>query len=155
MSQTPDDAQGAISSPRAASLPESEVEMAEPRDSQSPPPSKPTTAEWTFSSLLSVSSNFKPVDRVSASASAEEISKLVADYEHRGIPLILEGWHLKEGWKSEIHTPHWLAEKFVEGMYRLFELCSTHPINFTFLHSPAYFEYLRTGRKEDDHRRTC
>jgi hypothetical protein len=32
----------------------------------------------------------------------------------KGLPLIIEGWHLKEGWDSELMSPDWLARKFKE-----------------------------------------
>lgn len=112
MSSLPDDTQDMVETPRPYSV--TGDEGLNENDQWPPTPSlvRPTTAEWQFESILGVSPNFKPVPRVSASESTEVISKAIADYEHKGIPLILEGWHLKAGWKSEIHTPRWLAERF-------------------------------------------
>jgi len=75
---------------------------------------RPTSLNWTLDGLLSIGTNFVPVTRVSASLSPENLLDIISHHEHKGLPLIVEGWHLKEGWDSELMSPDWLARKFKE-----------------------------------------
>ena len=75
---------------------------------------RPTSLNWTLDGLLSIGTNFVPVTRVSASLPQEKLSEIISHHEHKGIPLIIEGWHLREGWDSDLLSPDWLARKFTE-----------------------------------------
>lgn len=108
MSEAPDE----METPNQPAVLEEQTPAENAPASQNSPPPKPTTAEWTFTSLLGASSNFKPVHRVPASLPPEELAQIISDHQHRGIPLIVEGWHLKPEWQAQIHTPKWLAENF-------------------------------------------
>jgi hypothetical protein len=71
---------------------------------------RPSSLNWDFEQLLSSSPNFYPVHRVKASLPPDELSAIIEDHEYRGIPLIIEEWHLQDGWNAGAHSPSWLAE---------------------------------------------
>lgn len=97
------------------------------------PSRRPTSLNWTLDSLLSIATNFAPVARVSASLPREKLADIISHHEHKGIPLIVEGWHLKEGWDSELLSPDWLARKLTKRQESLFSysMSFTDGINYS------------------------
>ncbi|KAF8318760.1 hypothetical protein DL93DRAFT_344826 [Clavulina sp. PMI_390] len=78
---------------------------------------RPTSLNWSLESLLSFPNhNFVSVRRISAQLPKEDLAKEIQLHEHKGIPLIIEGWHLLSGWNSDTFTAEWLAKKFEEPM---------------------------------------
>jgi hypothetical protein len=109
-----------------------------------PPPRRPSSLNWTLDGLLSIGTNFAPATRVSASLPQDKLSEIISHHEHKGMPLIIEGWHLKQGWDSELLSPDWLARKFTErqGPKSDLSTSSTNSANF----SAEYVGCLRPRR---------
>lgn len=83
-------------------------------ENQPSPSRRPSSLNWTLDGLLSIGANFVPVARVSASLPPDKLTDIISHHEHKGLPLVIEGWHLNKGWDPELLSPDWLARKFPE-----------------------------------------
>jgi hypothetical protein len=79
-------------------------------------PNRLSTANWTLDSILSLGSHFTPVHRVSASLPKNELLAFIQDFEYKGLPLVVEGWHQNPSWNTNILSPEWLANRYTERM---------------------------------------
>ncbi|KAL1947864.1 hypothetical protein VTO73DRAFT_13588 [Trametes versicolor] len=69
-----------------------------------------TAKDWSASDLCSKYASFEHVDRVSALAKPEVLSKALEKYERDGIPLVLEEWDQHPNWPKDIFSLEWLLQ---------------------------------------------
>lgn len=92
---------GPSSSPSKIGLSSSSARFALPRV---------TAKDWSASDLCSKYASFEHVDRVSALAKPEVLSKALEKYERDGIPLVLEEWDQHPNWPKDIFSLEWLLQ---------------------------------------------
>jgi hypothetical protein len=56
------------------------------------------------------------IHRVSTSLPKNELLAVIQKFEYQGLSLIIEGWHKKPSWSTNVLNPDWLANKYTEGM---------------------------------------
>lgn len=73
-------------------------------------PNKVLSCEgWNIQSLLSNNKNFHHVPRISASA--PDLSQFIAaNYDNKGVPLVIEGFDLLDGWRHDCFTLDWFRD---------------------------------------------
>ncbi|KAF5315534.1 hypothetical protein D9611_004889 [Ephemerocybe angulata] len=68
------------------------------RGKQSKQRSPISTQGWTFENVLGYGTNFRSIERVSATSSDTDIQQAIKRYEDEGIPIIIEGWQNHDKW---------------------------------------------------------
>ncbi|KAF8643892.1 hypothetical protein AX16_008908 [Volvariella volvacea WC 439] len=69
------------------------------------PSARISTKDWSLESLLKQSPNFRPVPRVKAAD--QGLHRRIDQYEAKNQPLIIEGWHLRGDWPSDMFHIDW------------------------------------------------
>ena len=70
-----------------------------------------STKGWSVDSLVALGPRVRPVPRISALMDPTELEAQIRSYEEEGKPLIVEGWHLREGWPGEkLVGVDWMVE---------------------------------------------
>jgi hypothetical protein len=72
--------------------------------------SRISTEGWTLESLVMLSENFHPIERVKATGPHEDIQRAIIQYEEEGIPMIIEGWQEHEKWPKDLFTLDFFRE---------------------------------------------
>ena len=71
-----------------------------------------TSKGWTLESVVASGPRFRTVDKISVdSGTPEQIALIVKDYEQRGVPLVVQGFHGRPNW-PEFFTPQWLETHY-------------------------------------------
>jgi len=78
-------------------------------------PFEPLSPSINIPQLLSTTPNFKPVNRIDAkninSSNIAQLQTLIQEHVvKKGLPLVLENWHLRADWPKWIFNPDWLKE---------------------------------------------
>jgi hypothetical protein len=77
-------------------------------------------SDWTVESLVTSSSNFIQVPRVSASLSPTVLLTKVLEHEKTGVPLIIDGWHKRPDWDNELFSMEgFVSDRTQSKSYRL------------------------------------
>lgn len=98
---------------------------------------------WNIEDLLAFAENFEDAPRVDISTMQDsEIEKLVQDHEERGIPVVLEGWHLRDGWQQALFTPEWLKKP--ENVSQRITVRDMEDKEDREMTMKSYFEYVAT-----------
>ncbi|KZT26417.1 hypothetical protein NEOLEDRAFT_1155897 [Neolentinus lepideus HHB14362 ss-1] len=70
-----------------------------------------TTKGWSLDDLINYSVQFRSVRRVSATKlSPKELDHEITRFEKEGLPLIIEGYHQREGWLKNEFGVGWLLQ---------------------------------------------
>jgi len=67
-----------------------------------------STKGWSLDTLLELSPNFRAARRVSATSST--VSDTLKEYERKGVPLVVEGFHKHPEWPQEMFSLDSFAE---------------------------------------------
>ena len=71
-----------------------------------------TSKGWTWESVVASGPRFRIVDKISVdSGTPEQIASIIKDYEQRGAPLVVQGFHSRSDW-PEFFTPQWLETHY-------------------------------------------
>ena len=78
-------------------------------------PFEPISPAVSISNLLVRAPNFKPVQRIDARritpANLDSLGSVIKDHViTKGLPLVLENWHLRSDWPKWHFNPEWLKE---------------------------------------------
>ncbi|KAF8163484.1 hypothetical protein B0H34DRAFT_781185 [Crassisporium funariophilum] len=66
-----------------------------------------STKGWSLDTLIEKGDNFQQVHRVSAASSS--LLETIVEFDKKGIPLVLEGWHKHPNWPHDKFTPEYFA----------------------------------------------
>jgi hypothetical protein len=54
---------------------------------------------------------------------ADEIQFVVRDFEESGIPLLMQNWHKRPGWNSNLFSPSWLYDEEGDSSPSIYPIC--------------------------------
>ncbi|KAF6763941.1 hypothetical protein DFP72DRAFT_873813 [Ephemerocybe angulata] len=91
------------------------------RGKQSKQRSPISTQGWTFENVLSYGTNFRSIERVSATSSDTDIQQAIKRYEDEGIPIIIEGWQNHDKWPKGLFELDSFQKHSCKGTYTTFK----------------------------------
>ena len=83
---------------------------------------------WSLEDLLKKGKKFVEIPRVNALQSPDVLSKCIDEYEIKGIPMIIEGWHNHPQWPKNLFSVDWLLKHGPQSISSLSCLKSLAPL---------------------------